>query len=110
VHLARVSKIPAMSRVRTLRSNTAGPRINPIGWRAADMVRRRVAVIAAVGGPASAFAAKAVTATIPIVFIVNEDPAKLGLVTSIARPGGNLTGINILLSELVAKVWNSCAS
>jgi ABC-type uncharacterized transport system substrate-binding protein len=70
---------------------------------AADLVRRRVAAIVTGGGPASAFAAKAATANTPIVFIVNEDPAKLGLVTSIARPGGNLTGINIFLSELVAK-------
>jgi putative ABC transport system substrate-binding protein len=70
---------------------------------AAELVRRRVAVIVTLGGPASAFAAKAATATMPIVFIVNEDPAKLGLVTTIARPGGNLTGINIFLSELVAK-------
>jgi putative ABC transport system substrate-binding protein len=70
---------------------------------AADLVRRQVAVIATSGGPASAFAAKSATANIPIIFIVNEDPTKLGLVTSIARPGGNLTGINILLSELVAK-------
>jgi putative ABC transport system substrate-binding protein len=70
---------------------------------ATDLVRRRVALIATGGGPASAFAAKSATANIPINFIVNEDPAKLGLVTSIARPGGNLTGINIFLSELVAK-------
>ena len=70
---------------------------------AADLVRRRVAVIAAAGGNAAAFAAKAATTTIPIVFIVGEDPVKLGLVASLARPGGNLTGINFFTSELAAK-------
>jgi putative ABC transport system substrate-binding protein len=70
---------------------------------ASDLVRRRVAVIATSGGPASAFAAKAATTTVPIVFTINEDPVRLGLVGSLARSGSNLTGINFFNAELVAK-------
>jgi putative tryptophan/tyrosine transport system substrate-binding protein len=67
-----------------------------------ELLRRDVAVIAALGTP-SAVAAKTATTMIPIVFGVSEDPVKLGLVTSIARPGGNATGVSYLLSELGAK-------
>jgi len=69
---------------------------------AAELVRRRVTLIVTASPPAT-FAAKAATATIPIVFGMAQDPVKLGLVQSLARPGSNLTGINFLLTELVAK-------
>ena len=70
---------------------------------AADLVQLGVAVIVATGGILSALAAKAATTAIPIVFITPEDPVKHGLVSSLARPGGNLTGTNFLNTELAAK-------
>ena len=68
-----------------------------------DLVRRQVTVIATPATPLAALAAKAATATIPIVFSAAGDPVQLGLVASLARPGGNVTGINYFSSELVAK-------
>ena len=92
-----------MSKARTWRLISHGGRtIGSIASTGGDLVRLQANVIATFGSHA-AFAAKAATPTIPIAFSVPEDPVKLGLVTSLARPGGNVTGINFLNSELVAK-------
>jgi putative tryptophan/tyrosine transport system substrate-binding protein len=69
---------------------------------AADLVNRRVAVIAASSTP-SALALKEITQTIPIVFVVGTDPVKIGLVSSLGQPGGNITGVTVLNVELIAK-------
>src|SRR6516225_96274 len=66
---------------------------------AAELVSRHVAVIAT-GAPPPTFAATAATTTIPIVFLIGDDPVRIGIVTSLARPGGNITGINVLANEL----------
>ena len=80
----------------------ADDRTDRLPLLAADLVSRSVAVIFAAGLP-SALAAKAATTTIPIIFLVGSDPVQIGLATSLARPGGNLTGIDIFTAQIVAK-------
>jgi putative ABC transport system substrate-binding protein len=76
---------------------------------AADLVRRQVAVIVATGGEPSARAAQAATTTIPIVFDAGRSPVELGMVTSLNRPGGNMTGVNQMVEELVTKQLGSAS-
>jgi putative tryptophan/tyrosine transport system substrate-binding protein len=86
----------------TIELRWADDQIDRLPTLATELVQRRVVVIVTAGIP-SILAAKAATTTIPIVFLVAEDPVRLGLVASLARPGGNLTGINFLAVELAAK-------
>src|SRR5262249_51831588 len=81
---------------------SAGGGYDQLARLAADLVRRRVGMVAATSG-VPACAGSAATRTIPVVFIVSDDPVRLGLVASLARPGGNLTGINLFSVELTAK-------
>src|SRR6516165_5365632 len=87
----------------TIEYRWAEGRIDRLPALAADLVRRRVAVIVASGGDAPGLAAKKATHQIPIVFMRGGEPVKAGLVESLNRPGGNITGVNFIVSELIPK-------
>jgi putative ABC transport system substrate-binding protein len=102
--LAEAGYIPGRNLAIELRSANFQNSLLP--QLAADLVRRQVAVIVTTGSPAAARAAKDATSTIPIVFVVNEDPVKYGLVASFNRPGANVTGMTFLTAELAGKRLN----
>ena len=90
----------------TIEYRWADNQIDRLPAMAAELVRRRVAIIVATGGGPSAFAAKAATTAIPIVFNIADDPVSQGLVATLARPGGNITGVSIIFTELTTKRLN----
>jgi putative ABC transport system substrate-binding protein len=81
----------------------AGDRNDRLADLTAELIRRRVGVIVLPGSTANALAAKAASQTVPVVFLIGTNPVELGLVASLARPGGNITGITLLSNELYAK-------
>src|SRR5262249_49565146 len=87
----------------TIEFRCAEGRYDQLPGMAADLVRRKVAVLVSTGGAPSVMAAKAATSTIPIVFTIAVDPVQLGLVTSLSRPGGNITGVNFLSAAMESK-------
>jgi putative ABC transport system substrate-binding protein len=87
----------------TIEFRWANNQVNLLPGLAADLVARRVSVIAATGGPVSGLAVKSATTSIPFVFISGVDPVKLGFVASLNRPGGNATGVNLFITAIEAK-------
>jgi putative ABC transport system substrate-binding protein len=87
----------------TIEFRWAGGHYDRLPEMAADLVRHKVAVLVSTGGPPSATAAKAATATIPIVFVTGSDPVRLGFVTSLNRPDGNMTGVDLFVTAMESK-------